>query len=57
MRHTQLGESATSASTDTGVLHGVGEHFDDLVVASKVGEVFERKVDRTHHRARAAQIA
>jgi hypothetical protein len=35
----------------------VGQHFEDLVVAPEVGEVFECQVDRADHRAGAAQFA
>jgi hypothetical protein len=34
----------------------MGEHFEDLVVAPEVGEVFERQVDRADHSAGAAQL-
>ena len=57
MRRTQLSESSTSTPSDVRVLQGVGEHFDDLVVAPEVGEMLERQVDRPHHRAGAAQVA
>jgi hypothetical protein len=57
VRHTQLSESPTSTPVDIRALHSVGEHFDDLVVSPEVGEVLERQVDRTDHRAGAAQVA
>ena len=56
MRSTQLSESSTSTPSDVRVLQSVGEHFDDLVIAPEVGEVFERQVDRADHRAGAAQL-
>ena len=56
MRRTQLGESSTSTARDVRVLQGNSEHFDDLVVAPEVGEVFERQVDRPDHRPGAAQL-
>lgn len=57
MRHTQLGESPAGAPGDFRVLQRAGEHFDDVVVAPEVSEMFERQVDRPGHRARAAQVA
>ena len=57
MRPTQLSESSASTPSDVWVLQSVCEHFDDLVVAPEVGEVFECQVDRADHRAGAAQVA
>jgi hypothetical protein len=57
VRRTQLSESPASAASNIGLLHCVGQHFEDLVIAPEVGEVFERQVDRPHHRAGAAQVA
>ncbi len=56
VRRTELSESSTSTPRDVRVLQSVCEHLDDLVVAPEVGEVFERQVDRTDHRAGAAQL-
>ncbi len=57
MRRAQLGESLPSTPTCVGALDGLGEQVDDLVVASEVGEVFERQVDRTGHCVGGTQIA
>ena len=57
MRRTQLSESLTSTPSGIGVLDRLGEHFDDLVVAPEVGEVFERQVDRTDYCTSGAQVA
>ena len=53
----QLSESLASTPSDIRVFDGVGEQVDDVVVSPEVGEVFERQVDRTDHRAGAAQVA
>jgi hypothetical protein len=57
MRLAQLSESLMRTPIGIGVRDGLGEQNDDLVVASEVGEVFERQVDRADHSAGAAEIA
>lgn len=57
MRRTQLSESLTSTPSGIGMLDGLGEQVDDLVVSPEVGEMFERQVDRTEQCAGAAQVA
>ena len=55
MRRAQLGEALAGVPGDGGFVECPCEQIDDLVVASEMGEVLERQVDRPGNSAYGTQ--